>query len=410
MRVLLISHTCQSRHEGQPRAECLGAYPDVDLMVLSPRRFNHFGAWRDAEQPVAGSFKFESHRVAMPWLGPIQNYLHWYPRLAQVLAEFKPDIIDLWQEPWAAVSAHCCLLRNRLLPHAKIVLESEQNMLKRFPPPFRWFEHYTMRNADCAVGRSSGVLEVLRAKGFNGPAYRVGNAVDPSLFRPMDRSQCRHDLGLEGFVAGYVGRLVERKGLADLINALPHCPREVNLVFAGDGEHRSAMETRANILGVGKRVRFLGARRPEHLPQLMNALDALVLPSRSVPTWMEQFGRVIIEAQACETPVIGSDSGAIPEVVGEGGLIFKERDVRSLASAITRCAKNVEWMRELGRTGRQQVLKNFTWHRVAAQMHEIYKTCLSSRARRGAPAEILAECDPSRGPQEAPQKTPINLT
>jgi glycosyltransferase involved in cell wall biosynthesis len=56
---------------------------------------------------------------------------------------------------------------------------------------------------------------------------------------------------------------------------------------------------------------------------------------------MEQFGRVIIEAQACETPVIGSDSGAIPEVVGRGGLIFKERDARSLASAITRCAENV---------------------------------------------------------------------
>jgi glycosyltransferase involved in cell wall biosynthesis len=412
MRVLLISHTCQSRHEGQPKAECLAAYPDVDLMVLAPERFNHFGPWREAEQPLARSFRFESHRVALPWLGPAQNYLHWYPRLRRVLAEFKPDIIDLWQEPWAAVSAHCCWLRNRLLPHAKIVMESEQNLFKRFPPPFSWFERYTMRNADCAVGRSSGVLEVLRAKGFTGPAHRVGNAVDTSLFRPMDRSRCRQELGLEGFVAGYVGRLVERKGLTDLVNALPHCPQHVNLVFAGDGEHRSAIETRANILGVGTRVRFLGARRLENLPQVMNALDALVLPSRSVPTWMEQFGRVIIEAQACETPVIGSDSGAIPEVVGRGGLIFKERDARSLASAITRCAENVEWMRELGRVGRQQVLKNFTWQRVAAQMHEIYRTCVSSGIRRGASLEIAAGGDDSRALQvlqEAPHKTPLNL-
>jgi glycosyltransferase involved in cell wall biosynthesis len=378
-------------------------------MVLAPQRFNHFGAWREAEQPVAGSFKFASHRVAMPWLGPAQNYLHWYPRLAQVLAEFKPDIIDLWQEPWAAVSAHCCWLRNRLLPHAKIVMESEQNMLKRFPPPFRWFEHYTMRNAHCAVGRSSGVLEVLNAKGFSGSAYRVGNAVDASLFRPMDRSRCRQDLGLEGFVAGYVGRLVERKGLADLINALPHCPRDVNLVFAGEGEHRSAIETRASILGVGNRVRFLGARRPEHLPQLMNALDALVLPSRSVPTWMEQFGRVIIEAQACETPVIGSDSGAIPEVVGLGGLIFKERDPRSLASAITRCAGNAEWSREIGRAGRKQVLKNFTWQRVASQMHEIYKTCLSSGTSPGVSAEIPTGFEDSRVLEGAPNRMQINL-
>jgi glycosyltransferase involved in cell wall biosynthesis len=290
-----------------------------------------------------------------------------------------------------------------MLPRAKIVMESEQNLLKRFPPPFRWFERYTIRNADCAVGRSSGVLEVLQAKGFTGEAHRVGNAVDASLFKPMDRERCRRELGLGGFVAGYVGRLVERKGLADLVNALPHCPQHVNLLFAGEGECRSAIETRANVLGIGNRVRFLGPRRPEELPQVMNALDALVLPSWSVPTWTEQFGRVIIEAQACETPVIGSDSGAIPEVVGSGGLIFKERDVRSLASAITRCAANAHWMRELGRAGRQQVLKNFTWRKVAAQMHGIYRSCLntSTSTGMGASRGNPAACDDRRIPQHA---------
>ena len=376
MRALLISHTCQSRAEGQPKAECMASTGGLELMVLAPERFNHFGVWRKAELPDAPSFKFTSHKVALPWVGPAQNYLHWYPRLRQVLLDFKPDIIDLWQEPWAAVSAHCCWLRNRILPRAKIIMESEQNMLKRFPPPFSWFEKYTIGNADYAVGRSSAVLDVLRTKGFTGPARRVGNAVDAALFKPMDRIECRNALGLSGFVAGYVGRLVERKGLMDLVNALAFCPNHVNVVFAGSGDYRTAIEQRANTLGLQERIRFLGPHRLEELPRIMNALDVLVLPSRTVPSWMEQFGRVIIDAQACETPVIGSDSGAIPEVIGNGGLVFPERNARALASAITKCAANPGWVRKMGRNGREQVEKEFTWQKVAAQMREIYKACL----------------------------------
>lgn len=382
MRALLISHTCQSKAEGQPKAECMASSGGLELMVLAPERFNHFGVWREAEHPDAPSFKFATQRVSLPWVGPAQNYLHWYPRLRQLLLDFKPDIIDLWQEPWAAVSAHCCWLRNQILPKAKIIMESEQNMLKRFPQPFSWFEKYTIRNADYAVGRSSAVLDVLRAKGFTGPARRVGNAVDATLFKPIDRIACRNALGLSGFVAGYVGRLVERKGLMDLINALAFCPSHVNVVFAGSGDYRAAIEQRANTLGLQERVRFLGPHRLEELPQIMNALDVLVLPSRTVPSWMEQFGRVIIEAQACETPVIGSDSGAIPEVVGNGGIVFRERDARSLASAITKCAANSEWVRRMGRIGRQQVEREFTWQKVAAQMREIYEACLEGGPRR----------------------------
>jgi glycosyltransferase involved in cell wall biosynthesis len=124
---------------------------------------------------------------------------------------------------------------------------------------------------------------------------------------------------------------------------------------------------------------------------------------------MEQFGRVIIEAQACETPVIGSDSGAIPEVVGRGGLIFKERDARSLASAITRGAYTVHGWGGVGRVAREQVLQNFTWQRVAAQMHGIYRNCVSSGIPRGASPEIPAGCDDSRVPKEATHKMPLNL-
>ena len=371
-----MSHTCQSRAEGQRKAEQLARLGDIDLMVLVPERFNHFGIWRDAEAPTDKAYRFQAKRVIWPWLGPAQNYLHWYPQLGHILRSFRPDIIDLWQEPWALVSAHACWLRNRILPEAKIVMESEQNIFKQFPAPFRWLESYTIQNATCAVGRSSGVLNVLRNKGFKRRADIVGNAVDVELFHPMNREACKSALGLSGFTVGYVGRLVERKGLMDMIEALPLCPSDVTMLFAGAGEFRAALERRAHELGRSAQVLFLAARSIEELPQVMNAIDALILPSRTVPSWKEQFGRVIIEAQACETPVIGSDSGAIPEILGEGGLVFPERNPAALAAAIAHLKENPAKTRGMGRTGRLQVERNFTWRRVAEQMRDIYLHCM----------------------------------
>ena len=114
-------------------------------------------------------------------------------------------------------------------------------------------------------------------------------------------------------MVGYVGRLVEEKGLADAVDALLRCPPAVRLVLVGAGPYQSALQARIARLQLLDRVVFLAKRPLEQLPPLMNALDVLLLPSRTTSRWKEQFGRVIIEAHACGIPVIGSDSGAIPE-------------------------------------------------------------------------------------------------
>ena len=81
IRVLMVSHTCQSRTEGQPKAEHLARLGGIDLRVLVPDRWRHYGAWRRADVP-AGSGLYEVGRVALPWVGPTQNYLHFYPASA----------------------------------------------------------------------------------------------------------------------------------------------------------------------------------------------------------------------------------------------------------------------------------------------------------------------------------------
>lgn len=380
MRVLLISHTCQTWVEGRIKVDRLARLPGLEVLLVVPDRWFYSGKWHYAEPPASGPFRCEVRRIAWAWAGPAQNFLHWYPGLGRLVREFQPDVIDLWEEPWGLVSAQVCRLRNRFAPHAKLITETEQNIIKNLPPPFEAWRSYTLRQADFAVGRSSEAVEVLRTKGYRGPAAVVPNAVDVSLFRPLDRCHHREVLGLNGFVVGYVGRLVEEKGLADLIDALPFCPEDVNLVLVGSGPMRSALEQRAEALGRRRQVRFLEARPLDQLPGLMTAFDTLALVSRTTPRWKEQFGRVIIEAHACETPVIGSCSGAIPEVVGQGGLLVPEQNPPALGEAITRLRDNPGLGRLLGHAGRRQVEQNTTWECAAARMAEIYAEVTARKA------------------------------
>ena len=384
MKILLIAHSCQVGHEGQQRAQQLGLLPGVDLRVVAPDRWLEPGGWRAAETPVNPSYQFQVEPVRFPWVGPAQWYLHYYPGPAKTLQTYRPDIIDLWEEPWGLVSAHVCRLRNRLLPSARILSETEANIPRTHPFPFKQLRAYTLRNTDQAVARQTEGVEVLRAKGYTGPVEVVGNAVDADVFRPLDKEECKRALGLTGFVVGYVGRLIEVKGLMDLVEALPHCPADITLVFVGTGPFKEALQAQAAWLRLVTRVYFLPPRPMAELPQVMNALDVLLLPSRTTRTWKEQFGRVIIEAQACGTPVIGSDSGAIPEVVGRGGLVVREGDVSEIAAAIRRLKEDTALRLEMGRLGRRQVEERYTWKRVAERMRDIYEKMM--RTPRPSPA------------------------
>ncbi|HEY4002781.1 MAG TPA: glycosyltransferase, partial [Candidatus Xenobia bacterium] len=364
---LLISHTCQSPTEGQPKAEWLSRL-GVDLTVLVPDRWKEYDRWRTpviVDNPRA---RYHIEHVWWPWT-KAQWYLHWYPKLHTLLRQFRPDVIDLWEEPWGLVSAHACLLRRLLLPTARIVSETEQNVDKHLPFPFESFRRYTLRQADHAVGRNQEAVDIIRRKGFRGPAEVVPNAVDSDLFSPGPRDEIRHALGWSGFVAGYVGRWVEEKGLQDALDALPSCPDDVSLAFIGGGPMESALRR--------PRVHLVPGRPQPELPALLRALDALILPSRTTARWKEQFGRVIIEAQACGVPVIGSNSGAIPEVLEASGLVVPERSPGDLAAAICRLRDDPGLRRRLAEGGRQRVLEKFTWQSVAQRMLAIYERTMA---------------------------------
>lgn len=363
---------------GQPKLYCLAAYPDLELTALVPDRMLTYGQWQDAEVPQNAPFRFVAGHTRWRSIFKQWYLLHYPNSLGRLLAETQPDIVDIWEEPWGLVTAQTIWLTKLLCPLAKIVVETEQNIFKHLPPPFAQFQKYSLANADMMIARTDEAKDVLRRKGYLKTVGVVPNAVDTDAFMPLlsdERRQVRQKLGWgsdDDFVIGYVGRLVPEKGLLDALGAVSLLPKNARLVFVGSGPQRDELERKARALGIEERVRFAGQKSLAELPDVMNALDVLVLPSRTTSTWKEQFGRVLIEAGACAIPIVGSDSGAIPAVVADAGLIFAEGNISAFAECLRRLQSDPELRERLGKNGQARARDLFSWRQVAKQMHSYY--------------------------------------
>jgi glycosyltransferase involved in cell wall biosynthesis len=129
-------------------------------------------------------------------------------------------------------------------------------------------------------------------------------------------------------------------------------------------------------------VRLLPALAYAEVPRFLSSLDVLVLPSVTIlPHHREQFGRVLVEAMASGVPVIGSSSGAIPEVIGDAGLIVPERDPQALGAALRQVLGDTQLRQMLIERGRQRVGQRFAWPMVAAQTLDLFQAALAHRRR-----------------------------
>jgi glycosyltransferase involved in cell wall biosynthesis len=177
---------------------------------------------------------------------------------------------------------------------------------------------------------------------------------------------------------GYAGGLVQEKGVDLLIRACAALDVEWELLIAGEGAEHAALAALAAELGVAARVKFLGRYASSQMPDFYNQLDVLVLPSRTQLNWKEQFGRVLVEAMACEVPVVGSDSGEIPQVIGDAGMIFPEGDVEALAGTLSQLARDPALRGQSGARGRRRVLAHYTMGHVAEATVAVYKRLIGA--------------------------------
>lgn len=312
-------------------------------------------------------------------LGNKGIHLYFYPYWWKSIRKFKPDIIHIDEEPWSLSALQFALSGAKV--GAKTLFCSFQNIFRQYPPPFSLFEQIVFRISSCAVVRSEEIRDVLLKKSYLKEIFVIPWAVELKRFYPRNMSVLRKKLDLDSSVVGYIGRLVEEKGIIDFVRSLSILSRKgvkFQSLIVGGGPYKEKAKRAIDSLGLGGSVKIISAVPHNEISKYYNCMDILVVPSRTTKGWKEQFGRVVIEAMACEVPVIGSSSGEIPNVIRKtgGGLVFQERNINNLAEKISELLEDEGRRKELGQKGRKKIIELYTYKVVARQFYEIYKRLL----------------------------------
>ena len=379
LRVLTIGHSyVVALNQAVPAA--IARDPRVDLTLAAPRF--HYGDLRRInleriQHPDYDVVPLRAHLTR--W-----NHVFRYEsvRLHRLIASGQFDIVHAWEEPytWAGhqIARACRGTRSRF------IFRTAQSLVKRYPWPFRWFERATLARADGWVAGGQLVYDAMVSKGFPAARGRVINlGVDTDIFRPIigaARREVQAALDLEGPVIGFTGRLVAAKGLDVLTQALRGLTTHWTLLVLGSGPYEGRLRDWSNRHGYGSRVRILLVDHDD-MPRYLNAMDVLVAPSQTTPSWKEQFGRMVIEAFSCRVPVVGSDSGEIPNVIADAGLVVGESDVAGWTNALQRLLADTRLRDDLAQRGYARCQARYSVERIAERYIDFYEELMKSPPR-----------------------------
>jgi glycosyltransferase involved in cell wall biosynthesis len=310
---------------------------------------------------------------ALPFHMSRRIHVGFYGLRLRTLLAANWDVVHCWEEPYVLAGAQVAAWTPRKTP---FVFWTAQNIAKAYPPPFSWMERYCLQR--CAAWFACGrtVVDALLSRGYQARPYRiVPLGVDLERFRPdpAARRQIHHRLGWpsEGApVVGYLGRFVPEKGVTQLMQTLDHLQVAWRALFVGGGPLEKVLQ----VWGARHpdRVRIVTGVPHDQVPAYLNAMDVLCAPSQTVPRWKEQFGRMIVEAFACGVPVIGSDSGEVPHVIGKAGLVVPEGDASAWGQALADLLDSPARRRDLSERGLGRA-REFSWPVIARQYLDCFE-------------------------------------
>jgi glycosyltransferase involved in cell wall biosynthesis len=383
VKILLVDkNLLDPLHRRKWRA--LAAIPGVALTAVTPERWvENYREQRFVARPDDG-FPIR----ALPILWPGYENRGIYPGgLDAAVRQERPDVLLAFEEPFSFFALQAGWARARHAPRAALVFHTWNNLRagigfgNRPRPLYAAIERWALGRAALLFAAND---EARRAYAMRYAPLTVRHLPFGIDLTPFAAAGERYapsppDGGTEGatpFTVGYVGRLLPMKGVDTLLEALSRLPDSVRLVLLGDGPDRERLQRLASTLGVADRVDWHAAVPSTEVPDVMASLSALALPSRTTPRWKEQFGRVLVEAMAAGVPVVGSSSGAIPDVLDGAGLVFPEGDAASLAVAIEKLARDAELRTRLITAARRRA-ENFAPDRFAERVHRELERLLS---------------------------------
>lgn len=293
---------------------------------------------------------------------------HWQ-KLRQVLQR-QWDVVHAWEEPYIIAGAEIAF---GIPKSSRFVFRTAQSISKRYLPPFNFLEKFTLQRSSGWICSGRLVQNTLsQRKGYEGkPMARIPLGVDVESFRPNppSREAIRQRLGwsIAGPpVVGYLGRFTREKGLELLMSSLNRLKTPWRALFVGSGQLDADLQAWAKTFS-DDRVRICNSIVHDEVPPYLSAMDVMVAPSQTTPHWKEQFGRMLIEAMASGVPVMGSDSGEIPFVIGDAGVVLPESDPDAWTQGLAELLENPARRAEFSVQGREKALREFAWPIVARQ-------------------------------------------
>lgn len=389
MKVLRFAH--HGRDAAHRERERALARAGAQITLVVPSR------WGGAEDETAlHDEAFEV--VELPVVRPGDANRHRFrdgDALRRLVQRVRPDVVDLHEEPFSVVTRQVLAALPSTLP---AISYTAQNLDKRFPPPFAQHERRALRRVRGIYPCSRQAASVAVGKGYSGEVSVLPLAPSPAITLGTQAPPTQHLQLL------LVGRLVPHKGVLDAVEVLAGVRAagvDAALTLVGSGPEGGRARSRADELGIGEHLRLHPWLDAGGLAAHYRAAHVVLAPSSATTTWVEQFGRMVVEARAAGAVVVGYASGSLPEVVGRSGVLVGEGDRSALTHAVRRLHDEPRHWAELRARGTVTAATE-TWAAVAAGQVDLYQRAASApsgllpvrpdraraRARFGPPARV----------------------
>lgn len=375
MNILVISHTYIASINRDKWKVLANQHPDISLTVLIPRSwpthmFHHHA--ENLEQENLSNCTF----IALNTVRPGNELLYGYKFLAllSLLKKINPDVIHVEQGAHAYSYFQAMVCAKLLRLKSKFCfftwINWEQKHSWKYNLGWKFIEWFTRRHTNGIIAGNHDAAKLLKK---NYPTLPIAVlpqlGVNTQIFTPAFK-ETNH-------IIGYIGRLVEEKGIMHLLKAFeqlhPLFP-SWQLLIVGSGSHKKTLIDFVATHHLASYVDFFDPVPHEKIATLLKSIGILVLPSYDTPSWKEQFGHVLIEAMACKIPVIGSTGGEIPNVVQNAGLVFDQTNVTQLKNCLEKLMSRDEERKVVGEQGYHKVNQEFTHDSIAKKTYDFWHT------------------------------------
>ncbi len=362
LRVLFVSHAyVVGVNQGKLKAISDTEQVEVALMAPSNWKAEEWNRVIELETPFP---EIKTYTAPVWFTGRVGAHIYNPWKIRQVIRDFQPDVIQVEEEIFSLCALEVAFWAKRF--SIPMVVFGWENQLRSLSSFRRWVRDFVMNTTNLYLAGNQDGAEVMQSWNYPGQIEVMPQmGVDTDLFAPSKKEQ------QDRFNIGFLGRLAPEKGLDILFTAISQLKQQ-NLDFqvtlCGSGESEADLRQEAKKQLITEQVVWRGAVRHEAAPIELGKFDVLVLPSRSIATWKEQFGHVIIEAMAMGIPVIGSSCGEIPHVIGCEDLVFPEGNPVALAEILKRTICDRNWREEMGNYGIDRVAKYYSHERIAQRL------------------------------------------